>query len=97
MSSPNSPLLQLTDQMKKKLRKLLTGNEMLRIRDHIKSREEDPKYVTLFDKLSFTFGNYVFDNLFSKTSSLFFSRRYVEHMCKPILLLKQAEVLLDLV
>lgn len=46
----------LARQMHSRLRKLLTGDENKRIRDHIEERKEVPSNVMLIDKLVFTFG-----------------------------------------
>jgi hypothetical protein len=42
--------------IRSKWRKVVTGNEEKRIRDHLKETEGQPKYVKFFDKVGFTFG-----------------------------------------
>lgn len=47
---------QNTSKIQSKWRKLVTGNERKRIRDHLREKEEQPNYIKFFDKLAFTFG-----------------------------------------
>ena len=37
-------------------RKVVTGSDRIRVRDHVKSYEHKPSYIKFFDKLSFTLG-----------------------------------------
>lgn len=37
-------------------RKVVTGSERIRVRDHVRSYEHKPSYIKFFDKLSFTLG-----------------------------------------
>lgn len=43
-------------RMRSKWRKIVTGDENIRIRDHLKQHKEEPTYIKLFDKISFTLG-----------------------------------------
>mmetsp|Transcript_15296 Transcript_15296/g.23035 ORF Transcript_15296/g.23035 Transcript_15296/m.23035 type:complete len:560 (-) Transcript_15296:92-1771(-) len=49
-------ILPSSQYVKKKWRKVVTGDEQKRVRDHIKEKKEIPRYVKLFDKISFTIG-----------------------------------------
>jgi len=43
-------------KLKSKWRKLVTGHENTRIRDHLRNSQKEPTYVKLFDKIAFTGG-----------------------------------------
>lgn len=43
-------------KLRSKWRKLWTGSAEKRIRDHIREKQEEPKYVKLLDKIGFTMG-----------------------------------------
>lgn len=45
-----------SDKLRKKWRKIVTGDESKRVRDHFKEYEKKPKYIMTIDKLYFTFG-----------------------------------------
>jgi hypothetical protein len=44
------------DILKYQLRKVVTGDENKRVRDHIREKKEKPKYIILMDKIYFTVG-----------------------------------------
>lgn len=52
----NKAFREQANKMRSKWRKVVTGNELKRIRDHIRETEEKPQYVKLFDKIAFTLG-----------------------------------------
>ena len=43
-------------KIRSKWRKIVTGDEKKRIRDHIIETQEQPKYIKFFDKIAFTLG-----------------------------------------
>ena len=45
-----------SQKIQAKWRKIVTGNEKKRIRDHLKEAQQQPHYVKLMDKLGFTMG-----------------------------------------
>lgn len=52
----NRKLREQANKLRSKWRKVVTGDEKKRIRDHIRETEEQPKYIKLFDKIQFTLG-----------------------------------------
>jgi hypothetical protein len=57
MSSELKELLRSNARkIQSKWRKIVTGSEQKRIRDHLKESEEEPKFVKFVDKIGFTFG-----------------------------------------
>ena len=53
---PNALVVELSRKMKSILRKTITGNENIKVRDHIKKHKGEPKYIKFFDKIFFTLG-----------------------------------------
>ena len=45
-----------SDKLRRKWRKIVTGDESKRVRDLLKENEKKPKYIMTIDKLYFTFG-----------------------------------------
>lgn len=43
-------------KLKGKLRKVVTGDETKSVRAHVQAKRQEPMFVKLIDKLSFTFG-----------------------------------------
>lgn len=43
-------------RIRSKWRRVVTGDERKRIRDHIKEKEKQPSYIKFFDKVAFTCG-----------------------------------------
>ena len=65
-------------RMKAKIRKLVTGDENVRVRDHLAVHQEEPEYVKFFDKISFTLGvlNIIACQYFLVTYPIYFSMWY---------------------
>ena len=55
-SEMNRALRNEANKLRSKWRKVVTGNECKRVRDHIRETEEQPRFIKLFDKVSFTLG-----------------------------------------
>ncbi len=52
----NRALRNEANKLRSKWRKVVTGNESKRVRDHIRETEEQPRFIKLFDKVAFTLG-----------------------------------------